>query len=132
MSVLNQVTGRSEASVGTNGAAHVVSIPFNSKAKVLQINGTSTTSVSTALPGQGNILRLVNEGPNNCYISITNKDITAAATLPSTSTAANTSVPVLAGSDISLSISPYEVQNIAVICRAASTCVLLVSVGEGV
>lgn len=104
-------------------------IPFSAQAKTLAIACTSISSSSQALPSQGNSIRLINEGPNNCYISIGSG--AQIATLPSTSSPVATCSPVLAGTDITLTIPADAVYNIAVICRAASTATLLVQVGEG-
>lgn len=128
----NSLTKTSETQKGSNGAANVVTVPFDARAITLAIAGTSTSSASQALPAQGNILRMVNEGPNNCYVAITHNGVSATATLPVTSSPVNTCTPIMAGEDISLTIPNYEILNIAIICRAAATCTLLVSVGEGV
>lgn len=106
----------------------VLPVPMSAQAPTIAISGTSTASASTPLPGVGNIVRLVNEGTNNCYVSIGPDG--QVATVPS-STAASTCTPILAGEDASFSI-PNAQMNISIICRAAQTCTLIVSVGEGV
>jgi hypothetical protein len=78
--------------------------------------------------GQGNTLRIVNEGPNVVFISVGSGAQTA--TLP-TGTAAATCTAVMPG-DTSLSIAPDAVYNISAICRASQTATLTVQVGEGV
>lgn len=108
-------------------------IPFNAQALTLPISVTSTASTSTALPNIGNSVRIVNEGPNVAFISIGTGAQTA--TLPNATVTA-TSTPVLAGTDITLSI-PYTpttsglTLNISAICRASGTATLDVQVGEG-
>ena len=102
--------------------------PFNAQSKAISISATSTASSSVALPASGAVVRLVNEGPNIAFVSIGSG--TQTATLPS-GTAAATCTPVLPNSDISLSIPADAVQNISAICRASSTAVLTVQVGEG-
>jgi hypothetical protein len=102
--------------------------PFTATSKTKPISVTSTASTSTALPGQGNVVRIVNEGPNIAFVSIGSGAQTA--TLPN-ATPVSTSTPVLAGTDISLSISNDAVYNISAICRAAGTATLDVQVGEG-
>lgn len=96
--------------------------------KTLDISVTSTASTSTALPGTGNTLRIVNEGPNVCWISVGSSAQTA--TLPATSSPVATCVPVMPG-DTSLGIPNDAVYNISAITRAGQTARLSVSVGEG-
>lgn len=103
--------------------------PFYANTKTLGISATSTSSTSIALPGQGNVVRLVNEGPNICFVSIGAGSQTA--TLPHASVPVATSTPVPVG-DISLTIPASEVFNIAAICRASQTAALSVQVGEGI
>lgn len=102
--------------------------PFNATALVKSISSTSTASSSTALPAQGTCVRIVNEGTDNAYVSIGSG--TQTATLPS-GTASATSTPVLAGSDVVMSIPGDAVYNISAICRATKTATLIVQVGEG-
>jgi hypothetical protein len=104
-------------------------LPFSAQSKTQPVSVTSTASTSAALPGQGNVLRVVNEGPNTAFISVGSG--TQTATLPN-ATAVATSTPVLAGSDVVFSIPNDAVYNISAICRAAGTATLDVSVGEGV
>jgi hypothetical protein len=102
--------------------------PFSATSKSITVAVTSTASTSAALPGQGNTLRIVNEGPNVVFISVGSGAQTA--TLP-TGTAAATCTAVMPG-DTSLSIAPDAVYNISAICRASQTATLTVQVGEGV
>lgn len=104
-------------------------IPFSAQSKTLPIAVTSTASTSTALPGQGNTLRVVNEGPNVAFISVGSGAQTAV--LPNATPTA-TSTPVLPGEDCSFTIPGDAVYNISAICRAAGTATLDVQVGEGV
>lgn len=103
-------------------------IPFSATPKTLGIAVTATSSTSIALPGTGNTLRLVNEGPNICFVSIGSGSQTA--TLPHTSVPVATSTPVPVG-DISLTIPPVSGLEIAAICRSSQTAALSVQVGEG-
>lgn len=103
-------------------------IPFTAQTKTLGISATSTSSTSIALPGSGNTVRLVNEGPNICFISIGTGAQTA--TLPHASVPVATATPVPVG-DISLSIPSVTGLEIAAVCRATQTAVLSVQVGEG-
>lgn len=115
--------------------------PFSAQSKTLPISVTATASTSTALPSIGNCVRLVNEGPNVCFVSIGTG--TQTATLPNATPTA-TSTPVLPGEDLILTIpnptaaagigaptAPTPL-NISAICRAAGTATLDVQVGEGV
>ena len=102
--------------------------PFSAQAKTLPISVTSSASTSTALPGQGNSVRIVNEGPNVAFVSIGLG--TQTATLPNASPTA-TSTPVAVG-DCVLGIPQDAVYNISAICRAGQTATLSVQVGEGV
>lgn len=104
-------------------------IPFSAQCKTLAINVTASASASVSLPSSGNSIRLVNEGPNNCYVSIGSGSQTA--TVPPTSSPVATSTPILAGTDITLSMPSDQIYNISAICRTAQTATLLVQVGEG-
>lgn len=100
--------------------------------KTLAISCTSTASTSQSLPGYGSIVRLVNEGPNNAYVSIGSG--TQTATLPPTSNPTVTCLPVLAGADVIFSVGvnqPPTGLNISAVCRASETATLLVQCGEG-
>lgn len=103
-------------------------IPFSAQAKTKPITVTSSASTSTTLPSLGNTLRVVNEGPNDAFISVGAGAQTA--TLPNATPVA-TSTPVLAGSDVSFTIPGDAVLNISAITRTG-TATLSVSVGEGV
>lgn len=102
-------------------------IPFSATSLTLPVAVTSTASTSAALPGKGNSVRLVNEGPNICFVSIGTGSQTAV--LPNASPTA-TSTPVAVG-DCVLSIPNDQIYNISAICRAAGTATLSVQVGEG-
>jgi hypothetical protein len=106
-----------------------MSVPMlcSAQAKTLPISTTSSASTSAALPGQGNTLRIVNEGPNVAFISVGAG--TQTATLPNATPTA-TSTPVMPG-DTSLSIPGDAVYNISAICRASQTATLSVQVTEG-
>jgi len=102
--------------------------PISAQCLTLPVTVTATASTSAALPNLGNSLRVVNEGPNTAFISVGTGEQTA--TLPN-ATATRTSTPVLAGSDIVLTIPASAVQNISAICRAGGTATLDCEVGEG-
>lgn len=109
---------------------------FPQRALTLAIAVTATSSTSQALPALGTHVRLVNEGPNNCYVSIGSGAQTA--TVPPTSSPVATCTPVLAGSDVVLSIpgnsgssAALTPLNIAAVCRAGQTATLIVQCGEG-
>lgn len=105
-------------------------IPFGITAKTLDISVTASASSSTALPGQPcNVVRIVNEGPNICFVSIGSGAQTA--TLPSSVTPTVTSSPVPPG-DYTFTIANDVVYNISAICRPSQTARLSVQVGEGV
>lgn len=107
----------------------MVPLLCSAQSKTLDISVNSTASTSGALPGvAGNTLRIVNEGPNVCFISVGTG--TQTATLPSNSTPTATSTPVYPG-DTSLSIPNDQVYNISAICRANQTARLSVQVTEG-
>jgi hypothetical protein len=103
--------------------------PFSAIVKTLDISVTATASASTALPSVGSQVRIVNEGPNVCFIHITSGS--AIATLPATSSPVNTCTPIMPG-DTSLSIPDTGVYNISAICRTGQTARLSVAVGEGI
>lgn len=109
---------------------------FSARTAATSVSVTSTASTSAALPGVGDVVRIVNEGPNICFVSIGTGSQTA--TLPS-GTAAATCTAVLAGSDVIFSVpnpgtpatgSPTPL-NISAICRASGTATLTVQVGTG-
>ena len=102
--------------------------PFSATSKTLPVSVTATASTSTALPGQGNTIRIVNEGPSVAFVSIGAG--TQVATLPNATPTAN-STPVLASTDITFTIPNDAVYNISAICRAAGTALLDIQVGEG-
>lgn len=104
-------------------------LPFNAQAKTLDISVTGTASSSTALPATGNVLRIVNEGPYSCWISVGSG--TQTATLPATSDPVATCTPIAVG-DTSLAIPADTTYNISAICRSGQTARLSVQVGEGI
>lgn len=101
--------------------------PFTAQSKVIRIAVTTSASTSVPLPGRGEAIRVVSEGPNHAFLSIGVG--TQTATVP-TSTASVTSTPILAGSDNSLSIPDIASQEISAIC-ATGTAVLYVQIGVG-
>lgn len=101
--------------------------PFTLSTKTLPISVTTTASTSTALPTQGTVLRLINEGANISFVAVGAG--TQTATLPN-ATSTVTSTPVLPGSDITLSIPSDAVYNISAITRTGTTT-LHAQVGDG-
>lgn len=102
--------------------------PFNAQALTLLVAVTASASSSAALPARGAVIRLVNKGPNNCFVSIGSS--AQVATVP-TSTAVATATPVLAGEDVTFSIPSDSIQNISAIADASGTATLYAQVGEG-
>jgi len=108
---------------------------FPQKALTLAIACTATSSSSQALPSLGETVRLVNEGPNNCYVSI--GDGSQTATLPPTSTPTTTCTPVLAGTDVVLHVDNggapgyLTPMNIAAVCRTGQSATLIVQCAGG-
>jgi hypothetical protein len=103
-------------------------VPLSAQCFTLPISVTATASTSTALPASGDQIRLCNEGPNHCFVSIGTGAQTA--TLPN-ATATATSTPVLAGEDVVFTIPGAAVLNISAICRASGTALLTAQVGRG-
>jgi hypothetical protein len=103
-------------------------ILFPANAPSMLVSASTTASTSVPLPSQGNSLRIVNEGPNNAYISVGSGIQTAA--VPSV-TANASSVPILAGTDIVLSIAPlFQINQISAI-TLVGTASLQVSIAPG-
>lgn len=101
--------------------------PFPADCTTIAISVTSASADTTfAIPG--NSARFVNEGPNNCYVSV--GTVAQTATVPG-ATGVRTSTPLLAGSDVILTIPYSTALHIASICRNNSTATLIVSTGEG-
>lgn len=100
---------------------------FSTQSQTILVSVTTTASASAALPGQGNTVRIVNEGPNVAYVSIGATAQTA--TLPS-GTAVATCTAILPSSDITMSIPDTGRQNISAVTRTG-TASLNVQVGEG-
>ncbi len=102
-------------------------ILFEADALGIGITATATALTAVALPaGDGNSLRLVNEGPNNFFYALGLTSASTTATLPpAASTTADTSIRtcgcVLAGSDITLRIDPTKHRFFSTICRAGLT-----------
>ena len=108
-------------------------LAFPAQSLTLPISVTSTASTSTAIPGRGNSIRIVNEGPNVAFVSIGTG--TQTATLPNATPTA-TSTPILPGADVILGVTNRErfgtdALNISAICRSGGTATLDVQAGEG-
>ena len=105
-------------------------IPFTATANTKTVAATASALTAVALPtGAGNQVRIVNEGPNICFVALGAAGVLA--TLPTTGGGVTTCTPVLAGEDVILTRSPTVDINISTICRASGTATLTVSVGEG-
>lgn len=108
--------------------------PFAATSLGITVAATASALTAVALPtgtdtkAAGNSVRIVNEGPNICFIALGAS--TVLATLP-TATGVTTCVPVLPSTDIVLSRAPGTDLFISTICRAAGTSTLTVQVGEG-
>ena len=109
--------------------------PFSATALGITVAATSSALTAVAVPvgsditNSGNSIRIVNEGPNICFIALGTSAVLA--TLPTTGAGVTTCTPVLAGEDIILTRSPLVDRFISTICRAAGTATLTVQVGEG-
>lgn len=108
--------------------------PFSASALGITVAATASALTAVALPqgsdtNAGNSIRIVNEGPNICFIALGAS--TVLATLPTTGAGTRTCVPVLAGEDVILSRTPNTDVYISTICRAAGTATLTVQIGEG-
>lgn len=109
--------------------------PFSATALGITVAATSSALTAVALPvgadvlGSGNSIRIVNEGPNICFIAMGTSAVLA--TLPATGAGVTTCTPVLSGEDIILTRTPLVDRFISTICRASGTATLTVHVGEG-
>lgn len=114
-------------------------LPFSIPCLSKPVSVTDVASSSAALPAVGNQLRIVNEGPNVCFIAVGTTAQTA--TLPN-STPTVTSIPVYLGETVLTLPKPEAVAalntytaptalNISAICRSGQTSALTVQVGEG-
>lgn len=110
--------------------------PFAATSLGITVAATSSALTAVALPvgtdvtTAGNVVRIVNEGPNICFVALGAAAVLA--TLPATGAGVTTCVPVLANSDIVLSRNPLVDRFISTICRASATATLTVQVGEGI
>lgn len=104
---------------------------FNATSPTLAIAVTAAASTSIALPGVGDAVRIVNEGPNVAFISIGVGSQTA--TLPPTALPGSaTSTALASGAERVFSINNFlTTLQISAICRAAGTATLDVQVGFG-
>ena len=111
-------------------------IPLTTLTRPIRCSSVGTTVAATAtvltaveIPGDGSVLRVVNEGPNIVFIAVGGP--TVAATLPGAYPGVVTCTAVLAGSDVVFSRDTTTETYISTICRAASTATLTVMTGEG-
>lgn len=109
--------------------------PFSGTALTITVAATASALTAVALPvgadttTVGNSIRIVNEGPNICFIAMGAS--TVLATLPANGAGVTTCIPVLSGEDLILTRSPLVDRFISTICRSSGTATLTVSVGEG-
>ena len=110
--------------------------PFSATALGITVAATSSALTAVALPvgvdvlTGGSSVRVVNEGPNICFIALGASNV--AATLPTTGAGVTTCTPVLPGTDVVLTRSPLVDRFISTICRASQTATLTVRVGRGI
>lgn len=102
---------------------------FNAKNPTIAISVTDSASTAVSIPAGKNIIRVVNNGSNECFIAVGGSSV--AATVP-TGTAAVTATPVLSGADAVFSITPNVDTYISAICNTSETTTLYVSAGQGV
>lgn len=102
---------------------------FSAQANTTAISATAVASAPVQLPFAAGGVRIVNEGPNVAFIAIAAASTNA--TLPGAAPGAQTCTPVLAGSDVTLSMASGQANWISAICRAAGTAALSISTGEG-
>lgn len=107
--------------------------PFDAKSSTFSIAVTSTASTAKSMvvtPQWGETtVRLVNEGPNRCYVAVGGSGVVA--TVPDGTTPAATCTPVLGGEDVVLSgLSPGDT-HISAVTRSGETATLIVSIGGG-
>lgn len=103
---------------------------FSAQANTFALNATQAASASQQMPFSANGVRIVNEGPSVAFVAIT--PASTPATLPGAIPGAQTSTPVLPGSDITLAMAQGSAANwISAICRTGGTAALSISTGEG-
>lgn len=102
---------------------------FSAQANTIAVGVTAVASAPVQLPFSANGVRIVNEGPNVAFVAITSASTNA--TLPGAVPGAQTCTPVLAGSDVTMTMANGAANYISAICRAAGTAALSVSTGEG-
>ena len=109
------------------------SAPFTATAPGITLAVTSTASTGVALPGvsgQGNVVRIVNEGGSIVFFDLATTLAGAIATLPTTGAGTTDCVAVLPSSDVLFTRNLGDLY-ISAICRAAGTATLSIYVGEG-
>lgn len=89
---------------------------------------TATVMAAAQLPINGSSVRLVNEGPNTCYVAVGGSGV--AAGVPTSTPSAN-ATPLLAGEDVTFWRNTASGTYISAICATNQTAVLNVSTGEG-
>ena len=107
--------------------------PFDAKASTFSVAVTSTASTAKSMGLTPQVaattVRLVNEGPNRCYVAVGGSAVVA--TVPDGTTATATCTPVLGGEDVVLSnLNPGDT-HISAVTRSGETATLIVSIGGG-
>jgi hypothetical protein len=101
---------------------------FNISAPCFQMTANTTTGATPVqLAGGGNVIRIVNEGPNIAYISVGHNF--QAATVPGV-LATNTCCPVLPFSDVSF-FAPHSGSLQLAAVTAIGSAVLNIQLGTG-
>lgn len=100
---------------------------FSAATPAILVPVALTATASAPLPGIGNAIRVVNEGPNTVYIAVGAG--AQAATVP-TAVASGSSTPIRPLSEATFSIPAAARQNFSMICGTGSANVVL-QVGEG-
>lgn len=102
---------------------------FRTAAATLYVSASISAAAAVALPSaaEGNTVRFVNEGPNRCYVAVGASGVVA--TTPST-VAANTCIPILAGTDVVFQLGPNDT-FFSHVTLTGETARLIVSVSKG-
>ncbi len=102
---------------------------FSAQAQTTRVSLTTVSSAAVLLPFKGNSIRIVNEGPNTCYVALATTAALAVAVTPTSTPSANATA-VLSGTDVTMSIDASQQLYFAGI-TATGTAVLDIQVGEG-
>jgi len=106
-------------------------ILFSATSPGITVPATQAALTAVALPtGAGSTMRIVNSGPDTCFVAI-GTDANVLATLPTTGAGLATCLEVLGNSDCVFRINRPATTHIATICRAVKTATLSVYIGDG-